>query len=92
MRMQVQSLALLSGLGSGAAMSCGVGCRCGLDPSLLWLWYRPAAIAPIHPLTWELPYAAGVALKTKTKTKKKGWPLDLKTRLVLWTGTASSEE
>ena len=52
-------------------MSCGVGCRCGLDPSLLWLWYRPAAIAPIHPLTWELPYAAGVALKTKTKTKTK---------------------
>ena len=22
-----------------------IGCRCSLDPSLLWLWYRPAAVA-----------------------------------------------
>ena len=27
-------------------MSCGVGCRCGSDPALLWLWFRPVAIAP----------------------------------------------
>ena len=33
--------------GSGVAMSCGVGSRCGLDPELLWLWCRPAAVAPI---------------------------------------------
>ena len=44
-------------------VSYGVGCRCGLDLALLWLWHRPAAAAPIQPLTWELPYAAGVALK-----------------------------
>ena len=25
------------------------------DPVLLWLWCRPAAIAPIRPLAWELP-------------------------------------
>ena len=31
----------------------------------LWLWHRPAATAPIWPLAWELPFAAGVALKKK---------------------------
>ena len=35
----------------------------GLDPSLPWLWCRPAATAVIKPLPWELPYAMGVALK-----------------------------
>ena len=34
------------GWGSGVAVSCGVGRRCGLDSELLWLWCRPAAIAP----------------------------------------------
>ena len=24
-------------------MSCGLGCRCGLDLVLVWLWYRPVA-------------------------------------------------
>ena len=33
------------------------------DPTLLWLWYRLAAVALILSLAWELPYAAGVALK-----------------------------
>ena len=51
-------------------MSCGVGCRGGLDPALLWLWHRPAATAPIRLLAWEPPYAAGVALE-KAKKKKK---------------------
>jgi len=51
-------------------MSCGVGCRCSLDPTLLWLWRRPAAVALIRPLVWEPPYAAGVALK-RQKTKGK---------------------
>ena len=44
-------------------MSCDVGCRCGSDPALLWLWRRLAAAAPIGPLAWEPPYAEGVALK-----------------------------
>ena len=26
------------------------------DLALLWLWCRPAAAAPIPPLTWELTY------------------------------------
>ena len=46
-------------------MGYGVGCRRGLDPALLWLWYRLAAVAPIQPLTWELPYASGAALERK---------------------------
>ena len=49
-------------------MSCGVSHRCGLDPTLLWLWYRPVALALIQPLPWELPYAAGAALKKKKVT------------------------
>jgi len=53
-------------------VSCGVGRRCGLDPALLWLWCRPEATAPIRPLAWESPYAAGAALeKVKEKKKKK---------------------
>ena len=35
------------------------------DPLLLWLWWRPAAAAPIQPLAWELPYTTGAALKSK---------------------------
>ena len=35
------------------------------DPVLLWLWWRLAAAAPVAPLAWELPYAAGAALKKK---------------------------
>ena len=50
-------------------MSCGVGHRWGLDPALLWLWYRLVAIAPIRPLAWEPPYAAGVAQRNSKKKK-----------------------
>ena len=59
MRMWVRSLASLSGLGSGVAMSCGVGHRCSLVPVLLWLQCRLAAIAPIQPLAWELQKKEG---------------------------------
>ena len=53
-------------------MSYGVSRRLGLDPKLLWLWRRLEATAPIRPLTWEPPCAAGMALKDKkTKIKKK---------------------
>ena len=44
-------------------MSCGVGRRRSLDPALLRLRCRPAAVALIEPLAWEPPYASGVALK-----------------------------
>ena len=45
------------------------------DLALLWLRRRPVAIAPIGPLAWEPPCAAGAALKRqkgkKTEKKKK---------------------
>ena len=56
-------------------MSCGVGHRRSWDPALLWLWHRPAAVALIQPLAWELPYATGAAIKSNNnnniKEKKK---------------------
>ena len=39
--------------------------------ALLWLWCRPVAAAPIQPLTWELPDAAAVVLKSKKERKKE---------------------
>ena len=40
---------------------------------MLWLWHRPAAVAPIRPLAWEPPYATGEVLKKKKKwTTVKG--------------------
>ena len=41
------------------------------DAARIWrcreLWCRPAAVAPIRPLAWELPYAMGAALKRQKK-------------------------
>lgn len=37
----------------------------------MWPWYRSAAVALIQPLGWELPYAAGAALKSKKRKRKK---------------------
>ena len=54
-------------------MSCGVGPRCGLDPALLWLWCRSAAIAPFRLLAWEPPYAVGAALEKDKQNKTKQW-------------------
>jgi len=51
-------------------VSCVVGHRPGLDLALLWLWCNPVAAAPIRPLAWEPPYAAGDK-KDKKKTQKK---------------------
>ena len=48
-----------------------VGLRHGSDPALLWLWGRQVAAAPIWPLAWEPPYAAGVALERQKPKKKK---------------------
>ena len=48
-------------------MSCGELHRCGLD--LVWLepWLKLAAVAPLQPLAWELPYATGAVLTRKHK-------------------------
>ena len=55
-------------------MSCSVGRKCGSDLVLLWLSHRLAAAVPIQPLAWELPYAAGAALKRKKKKSKQKNP------------------
>ena len=60
MRMQVWSLASLSGL---KILRCGE------------LWCRPEAAAPIQPLAWELPYVMGVALKKNPPPKKPSYIL-----------------
>ena len=52
-------------------MSCGVGHRRGLDPALLQLWCRPAAVALIQPLAWEPPYTTGAAQENGKNTQKK---------------------
>ena len=41
------------------------------DPVLPWLWCRLAEAAPIQPLAWKLPYAAGAALKRKEEEKRR---------------------
>ena len=63
-------------------MSCGVGCRHGSDPVLLWLCCRLVATALIRPLAGEPPYAAGAAQEmakrqTTTTTKNLKCPLDV---------------
>ena len=71
-------------------MSCGVGCRCGLDLVLLWLWCRPAATALTGPLAWEPPYAVGVALKgqkTKKKKKRKKERKEILSHVTTWVNT-----
>ena len=70
MRLQVQTLALLGGLGIQCCRELWVGCRCDSDPELLWLWHRPVATALIRLLAWEPPYATGAALE-KTKKNQK---------------------
>ena len=53
------------------AVSWGVGHRHGSVLVVLWLWCRPAAVAPIRPLAWEPPYAMGAALEIKIKINLK---------------------
>ena len=48
-------------------MLSGLRIQCSLE-----LWYRLAATAPIQPLAWEPPYAAGATLKSKKKGRKEG--------------------
>ena len=52
-------------------MSCGVGCRGGSDPKLLWLWHRLVTTALTGPLAWEPPYAMGAAQEMANKQTNK---------------------
>ena len=65
-------------------MSCGVGRRFSLDLAWLWLWCKPASVALIRTLAWELPYAAGVPLKSKKERKeeKRKWLFELKATFI----------
>ena len=45
--------------------------RHGSDPTLTWLWCRPATTALIRPLAWEPPHTSGAALKKANKQRKK---------------------
>ena len=58
-------------------MSCGVGGTRGLDPALLWLWHRPAAIVLFRALACEPPYAMGgaqeIAKNNNNKIKNNVW-------------------
>ena len=38
---------------------------------MLWLWHRPAATAPIRPLAWKPPCAAGAAQEIAQKRKQE---------------------
>ena len=71
MRTWVQSLALLSGLRTGIALSCSADHSYGSDPALLWLWCRLAAAAPMRPLAWKHPHVTGSAPKCKNKRTNK---------------------
>ena len=52
-------------------MSYGEGRRRGSDLALLQDCYRPEAVAPVQPLAWGPPYAAGAALERQKDKKKK---------------------
>ena len=68
--MQVLSLASLGEL--RIQLCCELWCKSQTDPAWLWLWLwcGTAAVAPIQPLAWGLPYAMGVTLKKKKKDVK----------------------
>ena len=52
-------------------MSCGVGHSRSSNHTLLWLWHRPVATAPMRPLALELPYALGAAIERKKEKEKE---------------------
>ena len=42
-----------------------------MDPTLLWLWYRPVTTALIGPQAWEPPCAMGEALEKAKRQKER---------------------
>ena len=69
MRMRVQSLAQLSELRIRPCHELWCRSQTRLRSDIAVAAVRAAGAAPILPLAWELPYAAGVALKSKEKKK-----------------------
>ena len=87
-RMWVQSLASCSGL--RILCCCKPQCRSQRQLRSGVAVVVASAAAPVQPLTWELPYVTGVALKKERKKFKKkerwwGWSLQSKLRSDLGT-------
>ena len=58
---------------------------------LLWLLCRPATVALIRPLAWELPYATGAALKKNKKQNRNSIRIFKCLRPVRWKINTASE-
>ena len=71
LRMQVWSLALITGLRIWYCYKLKCRLQMQLGSCTAVMRSRPPAAAPIWLLTWEIPYATGVALKRKKERKKK---------------------
>ena len=56
-------------------MSCGLGCRCGLDPALLWLWYRVVGEGAVglKEVLGEFPSCGGFCLFVACSRFHPGW-------------------
>ena len=52
-------------------MSCGVSHRYGSDPTLLWLWHRPASLALIRPPSLGTSICHGCSHKKRKKKKER---------------------
>ena len=71
MRLQVWSLALLSGLRIPHCYEPWCRSQTRLGSGIAVPVHRPTAVAPILPLAWATPYAVGMALKGQKGKKKK---------------------
>ena len=71
MRLQIRSLASLSGLRIWHCHELWCWSQTWLGSGIAVAWHRPLAIAPITPLAWEPPYAAGATLEKEKRQKKK---------------------
>ena len=67
MRMRVRSLTSLSGLRIHCCHELWCRSQMWLGSSVAVYRHRPAAVAPIWPLAWEVPYGIGAGLKKKKK-------------------------
>ena len=80
MRMWVQYLASLSALRIQHSHELWCRLHMWLGSRGPWLWHRPAAAAPIRPLSGELPYDIGAAIKEK----KSYYYLEREYLLIFW--------
>ena len=71
MRLRVRSLASLGGLRILRCHELWCRSKMQLRSGVLWLWHKPAVVAPIRPLAWQFLYAAGADLKRQKDKKSK---------------------